>query len=183
MKKKLISMLMVTTMAAGVLAGCGNKGEAGSSEEGKIINIYTWNDEFRTRVESVYDQVKETSKDGTITYLKDGCEIHWVVNANQDGVYQSKLDEALLKQADASADDKVDIFLTETDYVTKYTDKEVDVAIPLKDLGIDPDKDLADQYSFTKVVASDADGVQRGSTWQCCPGVLVYRRDIAKDVF
>ena len=183
MKKKLISMLMVTTMAAGVLAGCGNKGEAGSSEEGKIINIYTWNDEFRTRVESVDDQVKETSKDGTITYLKDGCEIHWVVNANQDGVYQSKLDEALLKQADASADDKVDIFLTETDYVTKYTDKEVDVAIPLKDLGIDPDKDLADQYSFTKVVASDADGVQRGSTWQCCPGVLVYRRDIAKDVF
>ena len=31
--------------------------------------------------------------------------------------------------------------------------------------------------------ASDSDGVQRGSTWQCCPGLLVYRRDIAKDVF
>ena len=26
-------------------------------------------------------------------------------------------------------------------------------------------------------------GVQRGSTWQCCPGLLVYRRDIARDVF
>ena len=47
----------------------------------------------------------------------------------------------------------------------------------------DPDKDLADQYDFTKTTASDADGVQRGATWQCCPGVLVYRRDIAKDVF
>ena len=35
--------------------------------------------------------------------------------------------------------------------------------------GIDPDTDLADQYSFTRATASDANGVQRGSTWQCCP--------------
>ncbi len=88
-----------------------------------------------------------------------------------------------MNQADASADDKVDIFLSETDYVYKYTDKDADVAMPLTDLGIDPDKDLADQYDFTKTTASDADGVQRGSTWQCCPGLLVYRRDIAKEVF
>ena len=88
-----------------------------------------------------------------------------------------------MNQADASADDKVDIFLSETDYVYKYTDAEADVAMSLTDLGIDPDKDLADQYDFTRVTASDADGVQRGSTWQCCPGLLVYRRDIAKDVF
>lgn len=89
----------------------------------------------------------------------------------------------MLKQADASADDKIDIFLSETDYVFKYTDKDADVAMPLKDLGIDPDKDLADQYDFTRTTASDSDGVQRGSTWQCCPGLLVYRRDIAQDVF
>ena len=60
---------------------------------------------------------------------------------------------------------------------------EADAAMPLKDLGIDPDKDLADQYDFTRTTASDADGVQRGSTWQCCPGTMVYRRDIAKEVF
>ena len=151
-------------------------------EEGKVINIYSWNDEFRTRVEAVYPEVKETSKDGTITYLKDGTEIHWVVNPNQDGVYQQKLDEALSKQADAAADDKIDMFLSETDYVFKYTDKDADVAMPLKDLGIDCDKEFADQFDFTRKTASDSDGVQRGSTWQCCPGLLVYRRDIAKDV-
>lgn len=55
--------------------------------------------------------------------------------------------------------------------------------MPLTALGIDPDKDLADQYGFTRATTSDSDGVQRGSTWQCCPGTLVYRRDIAKDVF
>lgn len=177
-------------MMAGVLAGCGSASKPStgtdastSAEEGKVINIYSWNDEFRQRLEAVYPEVEKTSTDGTVTTLKDGTEIHWIVNPNQDGVYQQKLDEALLKQADAAADDKVDIFLSETDYVNKYTDKDADAAMPLKDLGIDPEKDLADQYDFTRTTASDVDGVQRGSTWQCCPGTLVYRRDIAKEVF
>ena len=186
MKKRIVAILMAAVVAGGALAGCGSKAESGDSanaEEGKVINIYSWNDEFRQRLEAVYPEVESTSKDGSVTKLKDGTEIHWIINPNQDGVYQQKLDEALMKQADASADDKVDIYLSETDYVFKYTDKDADVAMPLTDLGIDPDKDLADQYDFTKTTASDADGVQRGSTWQCCPGLLVYRRDIAKDVF
>ncbi len=186
MKKRTVSILLATAMAAGSLTGCGgsNSGSAASGgEEGKVINIYSWNNEFKERVEAVYPEVAETSKDGTVTTLKDGTEIHWIINPNQDGVYQQKLDEALLKQADADADDKVDIFLSETDYVNKYTDADADVAMPLKDLGIDPETDLADQYAFTKVTASDVNGTQRGSTWQCCPGLLVYRRDIAKDVF
>ncbi len=156
---------------------------AAGGEEGKIINVYCWNTEFSERVQAIYPEVKETSADGTVTTLNDGTEIHWIINPNQDGVYQQKLDEALLNQATASADDKVDIFLSETDYVTKYTDADADVAMPLTDLGIDPETDLADQYDFTRVTASDKNGVQRGSTWQCCPGLLVYRRDIAKDVF
>ena len=175
--------------AASVLAACGSNSTAASgssaeaSAEGKVINIYSWNDEFRTRLEAVYSEVASTSSDGTVTTLKDGTEIHWIINPNQDGVYQQKLDEALLNQASGSTDDKVDIFLSETDYVYKYTDADADVAMPLTDLGIDPDTDLADQYAFTKTTASDQNGVQRGSTWQCCPGLLVYRRDIAKDVF
>ena len=194
MKKRMIAALLAAGMCAGALAGCGSPakstgGDSGSVEEtagveeGKVINIYSWNDEFRQRVEAVYPEVEKTSDDGTVTTLKDGTEIHWIINPNQDGVYQQKLDEALLNQADAAADDKVDIFLSETDYVNKYTDADADVAMPLADIGIDPETDLADQYSFTKTTASDANGVQRGSTWQCCPGLLVYRRDIAMDVF
>ena len=189
MKRRFLSLVLASAMSVTMLAGCGNKANDGTSgksaqtEEGKIINIYSWNDEFRQRLEAVYPQVESTSKDGTVTKLKDGCEIHWIINPNQDGVYQQKLDEALGRQADASADDKVDIFLSETDYVFKYTDKDADVAMPLKDLGIDTDKEFKDQYDFTKTTASDSDGVMRGSTWQCCPGTLVYRRDIAKDVF
>ncbi len=199
MKKKYISMLLMAALTAGTLTGCGDSGNKDNSssqktssennsgdestEEGKVINVYSWNDEFSKRVIAVYPEVKKTSKDGTVTTLKDGTEIHWIINPNQDGVYQQKLDEALLNQASAAADDKVDIFLSETDYVNKYTDADAGVAMPLTDLGIDPDADLSDQYDFTKVTASDVNGVQRGSTWQCCPGLLVYRRDIAKEVF
>ena len=190
MKKRLLAGAMAVASIAALLAGCGGSGSSQAagdatantaSAEGQVINIYSWNDEFRTRQEAVYPEVDHTSDDGTVTYLKDGTEIHWVINPNQDGVYQQKLDEALLNQATAAADDKSDIFLSETDYVYKYAD--ADVAMPLTDLGIDPDTDLADQYPFTKTTASDQNGVQRGSTWQCCPGLLVYRRDIAKDVF
>ena len=197
MKKRVVSLLMATAISASLLAACGGNsagssaatGETGGDAaaaggtEGAIINIYSWNDEFRARLEAIYPEVESTSADGTVTTLKDGTEIHWIINPNQDGVYQQKLDEALLNQASAAADDKVDIFLSETDYVFKYTDADAGVAMPLTDLGIDPDTDLADQYAFTRTTASDQNGVQRGSTWQCCPGLLVYRRDIAKDVF
>lgn len=196
MRKKAISALLAMVMCAGTLAGCQGTGEqqtqtgdvvetadVSGGEEGNVINIYSWNDEFRQRVEAVYPEVEKTSEDGTVTTLKDGTEIHWIVNPNQDGVYQQKLDEALLNQADAAADDKIDIFLSETDYVNKYTAADVDIAMPLIDLGIDPETDLKNQYAFTKTTASDMNGVQRGSTWQCCPGLLVYRRDIAMDVF
>ena len=165
MKKRVVAVMMAAVTAAGLLAGCGGQGtdsgsgDAQSTEEGKVINIYSWNDEFRTRLEAVYPEVESTSDDGTVTTLKDGTEIHWVINPNQDGVYQQKLDEALMNQADAAADDKIDIFLSETDYVYKYTDAEADVAMPLTDLGIDPDTDLADQYDFTKTTASDREGV------------------------
>ena len=139
MKKRVFAALMAAVTVAGLLAGCGGgsdagTGEAETGEEGKIINIYSWNDEFRTRLEAVYPEVESTSDDGTVTTLKDGTEIHWVINPNQDGVYQQKLDEALMNQADAAADDKIDIFLSETDYVYKYTDADADVAMPLTDL-------------------------------------------------
>lgn len=185
MKQKVISTMLLLSMGATLLAGCGTtagngtEGGASNAAEGKVINIYSWNDEFRTRVEAVYPEVKETSKDGTITYLKDGTEIHWIVNPNQDGVYQQKLDEALSKQADASADDKIDLFLVEADYAPKYVDS--DYTMPIKDLGI-TDSDISKQYKYTQDVVTDSDGNLKGLSWQGCPGVLFYNRAAAKEV-
>ncbi|MRI80913.1 carbohydrate ABC transporter substrate-binding protein [Aerococcaceae bacterium DSM 109653] len=173
----------IALMLSSVMVSSANSLVEVRAEEGKVINIYSWNTEFRDRVVAVYSKVESTSDDGTITTLKDGTEIHWNITPNQDGVYQQKLDEALLKQMDATGDDLVDIFLSETDYVNKYVDEVVDVTIPLVDLGIDVEKDLADQFEFSRTTPSDQSGVQRGSTWQGAPGLLVYRRDIALEVF
>ena len=210
MKKKVLASVLSAAMLASLMAGCGSttaattassaapssaaastvaaSTEASSTaaastvaaDEGKVLNIQCWNEEFKSRVTDHYpgyEKVSDTQgKIGDVT-------VNWIITPTDDNAYQNNLDSILPGNADASADDKVDIFLSETDYVYKYTDAAADVAMPLTDLGIDPDKDLADQYDFTKTTASDADGVQRGSTWQCCPGLLVYRRDIAKDVF
>lgn len=182
MRKFFAKSCLALVLSSAVLASATSLAEV-SAEEGKVINIYSWNTEFRDRVTAVYSKVESTSDDGTVTTLTDGTEIHWIINPNQDGVYQQKLDEALLRQMDASGDDLVDIFLSETDYVNKYVDEVVDIAIPLVDLGIDPETDLADQFGFAKTTPSDQSGVQRGSTWQGAPGLLVYRRDIANEVF
>lgn len=160
-----------------------NTAAENAAPEGQVINIYSFNDELRNRITAVYSEIESTSEDGTSSTLKDGTEIRWIINPNQDGVYQDKLDEALSNQLSASDDDKVDIFAAELDYIVKYTDADIEAAMTLESLGINPDTDLADQYDFTKTVASDQNGVMRASTWQACPGVLVYRRDIAKDVF
>ena len=80
MKKKLIAVLLTASMFAGILAGCGSStadGGAASTEEGKVINIYSWNNEFQQRVEAVYSEVAETSSDGTVTKLKDGNSLDY----------------------------------------------------------------------------------------------------------
>ena len=197
--KKVLSLSLAGVLGVGLLAGCGGSsggnssgggGDTGdissyvsSEEEGKVINIWSWNDEFKTRLQDFYPEVESTSSDGTVTTLKDGTEIHWTENPNQDGVYQDKLDEALGRQMDADADDRIDLFLAETDYLVKYIDADIDVAIPLETLGIDPDTDLADQYQYTKDAATSADGLQRATSWQACPGLFIYRRSIAQDVW
>ena len=73
MKKKAVSALLCATMVAGMLAGCGkgsdsgtpsdtSKGDASNATEsassnlkddGKVLNIYCWNEEFKSRITAV----------------------------------------------------------------------------------------------------------------------------------
>ena len=126
MKKKLLSMLLVSSMAAGILSGCGTSDESGK----KVLNIWCWNDEFQSRFNDYYPEVETVAKDKSTTTLKDGTTVKWTIHPNKDNVYQNKLDEALKVQADAAADDKIDMFLIEADYALKYVDEDADVAMP-----------------------------------------------------
>ena len=194
MKKKVLGLLLSTTMLAGMLTACGGNNNSGAAttdtssadgaaattaaagDEGKVLNIYCWNDEFQRRVKDHYPGYTET--DATSGTIGD-VTVKWNITPNQDNAYQNNLDEALLKQGDASADDKIDIFLVEADYALKYVD--ADVTVPVADLGI-TDADIANQYKYTQDVMTDSNGALKGLSWQGCPGVLIYNREAAKEV-
>jgi hypothetical protein len=147
-----------------------------------VVNIYCWNNEFPNRMMDHYpgfvaNDPADSTKGGKI----GDTVINFVVTDNKDNMYQNKLDEALAAQATAADNDKVDIFLIEADYAMKYTDPEVNVAMPLDELGI-TDADLSKQFQYTKDVVTDADGKIRGSSWQACSGGLIFNREIAKQV-
>ena len=183
--KKLMAMLLALVMVLS-LAACGTNTAApatteapkaetpaateaaptteAAAEEGKVFNIWAWNEEFKGFFEKYYK-------------VPDGITVNWIINPNADGVYQDKLDEALLNQANAAADDKIDMFLAEADYILKYTDSEYTQDVEA--LGV---TDFSNAYEYTVQAASDANGTVKGVSFQCCPSALIYRRSIAKDV-
>ena len=192
--KRALAALMALSMAfslaacGGAPATSGSAGTAslpagsagnGASAEGKVLNIWCWNDEFQSRFNDYYPEVESVSEDKSTTTLTDGTVVKWTINPNENNNYQNKLDEALLAQESAAADDKIDIFLIEADYALKYVDSDYTLDVRA-DIGL-TDDELAGQYKYTQDIAT-ADGKLKGVTWQATPGLFAYRRSIAKDV-
>ncbi len=132
--------------------------------QGKVFNIYAWNDEFKGFFEKYYK-------------VPEGVEVKWIINPSDNGVYQQKLDEALLNQENAPADEKIDLFLAEADYIGKYVDS--DYTMDISKIGF---KNASTMYDYTIKAASDQKGVCKGVSFQCCPAGVIYRKSIAKDV-
>ncbi len=178
MKKTLLSVAALTMATASLLAGCAKKTEAGAasstvsaSNGGKVFNIYCWNQEFQSRFKNYFEAKGLVPSDVTV---------NWIITPNQDNAYQNKLDEALLAQENANADDKVDLFLVEADYALKYVDTPYTLDVK-KDIGL-TDADLSKQYKYTKDVMTDSKGTLKGVSWQACPAGFIYRRSFAKQV-
>ena len=184
--KKVLSLILASAMSLALLAGCGGtpasnsgsnptpntSGSTGTSpandpaplKEGKVFNIYAWNEEFKGFFEKYYK-------------VPEGVTVNWIITPNTEGAYQDKLDAALMGQAGAADDDKVDMFLAEADYILKYTNNGATQDVTK--LGV---TDFSNTYPYTVQAASDENGVVKGVSFQCCPAGLIYRRSIAKDV-
>lgn len=140
-------------------------GSVDVSADGKVFNIYAWNEEFKGFFDKYY-------------VVPEGITVNWVINPSDGGVYQQKLDEALLAQADAAADDKVDMFLAEADYIIKYVDS--DYTMNIADIGVET---LDTMYKYTVSACTDSrNGEVKGVSFQCCPAALIYRRSVAEAV-
>ncbi|MBR1670127.1 MAG: carbohydrate ABC transporter substrate-binding protein [Butyrivibrio sp.] len=211
MKKKVLGLLLSTTMVAGMLTACGSTASNApastetpaaetpaadtaaespaadtaaeapaadvSADEGKVLNISAWNEEFKSRLTDHYPGYEVV--DGTTGKIGD-VTVNWLITPNEENAYQNRLDELLLAQDGAAADDKVDLFLVEADYAVKYTD--TDYTLSVTDLGLTAN-DMKDQYKYTQDVVTDSNGVIKGTSWQGCPGVMIYNRAIAEEVF
>lgn len=197
MKKKLLKVAALAAfggLAVAGLASCGGKSgyefptpanwkapetpayKASCTDDGKVVNIRVWNDEFIGLFKKYYPGVvevkeKEEYKVGDIT-------VKFNMVPNKENAYQNALDSALDKQATAAADDKIDMFLMEADYALKYVNSNA--TLDVKDIGL-TDTDTKDMYQYTKDVAT-ANGHLKGVSWQATPGLFAYRADIAKEV-
>ena len=160
--KKLISVVLCLLMLVSIVTI--SKPAAAEDSQGKVFNIYAWNEEFKGFFEKYYT-------------VPEGVTVNWIINPSDGGVYQQKLDEALLNQATAADDDKVDMFLAEADYIGKYVNSEYTMGID--QIGF---VNADTMYKYTIQAATDDAGVCKGVSFQCCPSALIYRRSIAKDV-
>lgn len=154
-----------------LLSGCGaeQKQETNDKKEGDVVNIYCWNTEFKNLYEKYAADIAKSH----------GVEVNFVVITNDYSAYQTKLDEALAEQNEAIDDDKVDIFLAEADYVSKYAKSDYTLDV-MKDVGLTKE-DMSQQYQYTKDIVSE-NGAIKGISWQATPGLFAYRRSIAKKV-
>lgn len=201
MTGKRMSILLAAAVAAGA-AGCGSASDAidapdaaqtqktaarvpktqeepsaeEKEEEGDILHIQCWDEEFMQLLENYYpgyEKVDEnTGKIGSTT-------VKFTVTPLDDNEYQDHLDSILPDNSNASAENKVDLFLVEAEDAARYTDAETGYAMRLSDLDIADDA-LADQYAYTKEAVTDENGNLRGASWQAYSGAMLYNRRVAK---
>ena len=131
MRKKILGVLLSTTMVAGMLSACGGAAETPATEapaaeapaaeapaaeapaaeapaaeaaadEGKVLNISAWNEEFKSRLTDHYPGYEVV--DGTTGKIGD-VTVNWLITPNEENAYQNRLDELLLAQDSDAADD------------------------------------------------------------------------------
>ncbi len=185
--KKLFRKCCPLIAAALLASGCTGEPDTGSS-----LRILCRNDEFKQAFETLFGE-KAVYKGERVNDVFNSCtEYIYGVDCLPDGVEEIGIvvDEDFYMSGDfasyindkvsASADDPIDIFLTEPDYM--YSHINSDMTLPLSETGFNK-KYTKDMFPYTVSLGTAEDGTLKAVSWQAEPGVFLYRRDIALSVF
>lgn len=171
MKKRILAAVIAAATVLS-LAGCKNDGgnssePAKTTNDGTKLRIACWNYEFAEYFHAFYEDK-----------LPSGVTVEWVQFPNDGTNYQDNLDRLLKDNVDASADEKIDMFLAEADYIKKYVDG--DYSLDVKSIGV---TNTSNAYQYVLDAATTESGVLKGVSFQACPGGVIVRKSIAADVF
>jgi len=144
------------------------------AEEDNILNVMSFTVEVPNMVKAYFKAHPDVA---------EKYEIKDTVVATDGGGYQTALDAALA----AGGADAPDIYCAEDAFVAKYSKGDgAQFAAPYAALGIDVDKEVADAQIAKYTVdlgTRDSDGALVALAYQATGCAMIYRRDIAKDVF
>ncbi len=171
--KKIIAGALCVVMATAMFAGCNKTDTASSKSSGeKVINLYT----FTKEVVQMSEKFKELHPDFEYTF---NC----VSVDSSNGLYTTALDQAL----QVGGEDAPDIYCAEASFVLKYTQGAASqYACGYEDIGLDVAKKTKDAGIAQYVIdigTRPSDGKVVGLGYQSTGGAMIYRTDIAKEVF
>lgn len=192
MRKKILSVLLCTAMAAGMLTGCGGGSDdkadkkdtassssasseadttpiptnavSGDADAEDAFVVWGWNEDIQKILDGPF---KEDNPD---LYKR----IVFVNTAGSD-FYQTKVDEILQDQENALYPDLMGL---EVDYVLKYVNS--DYLLSVDELGI-KEADYANQYKYTQQLGTDKSGKIKALFWQATPGSWALKADFCKE--
>ena len=145
--------------------------------EGKNLNIYCWDESLESLFIMYYPGYEDIGdRKGRI----GDVTVNWIL-PQEEGKYMELVAEKLLTAEYLGADERVDLYLAPEEDLAIYVNSDYSLDVREK-VGL-TDEELEDQFPFTQQMASTDMGVLKAVTWQASPGVLVYRRSIARDVF
>lgn len=177
--KKLISLLLVGTMAFSLVACGDNSGSTGgtgnttstggSSDTGDSADTSVASGDQKLVIWTLADDLVDF---GERYQEKTGVNVETVVIAPDD--YPTKLQTALL-----GGETEPDIVVGEPQMLENFFDQGF-----FEDLDQFGAQDYADQIvDYVWEVGQDSNGVQRAISYQITPAGFYYRRDIANEVF
>lgn len=189
MKKRILAAV-VAAAAVMSLAGCDDKNNSSSANNGStpaannstpaqdnsVVDVDTLSDEDNTLSIGVWGDNGDIGH--LIKHFVDNSGTTVEVKMVDCGQGGEAAREQYAKILAAGSNTDCDIIICDMDWVRNYVESS-EFTVPLATVGITA-ADMADAFPYTIGVGTDSNGVLKGASFQATPGAFFYRADLAK---